>query len=78
MHHYIVLIDTITQYFSSENPLAIYHMRNVFIFVVECLTLSLVLGNQAGIFPAEDSVRGAKGTSPSVHHTRPCPNHNHS
>lgn len=60
MHHYIVL------YFSSENPLAIYHMRSVFIFAVECLTLSLVLDDQAGIFPAEDSVRGTKGTNPSV------------
>lgn len=69
MHHYTVLNDTITQYFSSENPLAIYHMRSVFIFAAECHTLSLVLDNQAGIFPAENSVRGAKGTNPSVQPT---------
>lgn len=61
--------DTITQYFSSENPLPIYHMRSVFIFAAECLTLSLVLHNQAGIFLAEDSVRGSKGTNLSVHPT---------
>lgn len=67
--HYTVLNDTITQCFSWVNPLPIYHMRSVFIFAAECLTLSLVLHNQAGIFPAEDSIRGAKGANPSVHPT---------
>lgn len=57
------------KYFSSENPLAICHMRSVLCFAAECLSLSLVLDSQAGIVPAEGSVRGAKGTSPSVHPT---------
>lgn len=61
--------DTITQYFSLENPLTIYHMRSVFIFAAECLTLSFVLHNQAGIFLVEYSVREAKGNNPSVHPT---------
>lgn len=78
MHHYLALNDMITNYFSPENHMVVYHMRSVFIFVAECLALSLMLSYQAGLFAAEDSVRGVRGDNLSVQPiTALAPNHCH-